>query len=65
MKNETGATKRWEKPQLTVMVRSKPDEAVLVACKSTSEWIHGPVDTHYNYCHYIEECTDCSVQGAS
>jgi hypothetical protein len=65
MENETGATKRWEKPQLTIMVRSKPDEAVLVTCKSISEWLRGPVDTTHNYCLYVEECTNCSSQTAS
>jgi hypothetical protein len=28
------AKKRWEQPQLLVLVRSEPEEAVLAACKS-------------------------------
>jgi hypothetical protein len=28
--------KRWEKPKLVVLVRGKPEEAVLVACKQVS-----------------------------
>jgi len=46
MKNETEANKPWVKPQLTIMVRSKPEEAVLHACKTGTprrrEWrVHG------------------------
>ena len=26
--------KQWQKPQLVVLVRSKPEEAVLTACKA-------------------------------
>ena len=36
--------KAWEKPQLLVLARSKPEEAVLLACKSSS--ISGLNDTH-------------------
>lgn len=28
--------KTWTKPQLTVLLRSKPDESVLLACKGFS-----------------------------
>lgn len=27
--------KTWSKPELTVLIRHKPEEAVLTACKST------------------------------
>jgi len=29
--------KSWQKPELIVLVRSKPEEAVLIACKSSAE----------------------------
>ncbi|MBN2317497.1 MAG: hypothetical protein JXR49_00375 [Acidobacteria bacterium] len=29
----TKPKKKWEKPQLIVLVRSRPEEAVLLACK--------------------------------
>jgi hypothetical protein len=32
--------KTWQKPELTVLVRNKPEEAVLVACKT--EHTDGP-----------------------
>ena len=28
--------KQWQKPQLVVLLRSKPEEAVLTACKTAS-----------------------------
>jgi hypothetical protein len=30
---EQTAKKQWQKPELIVLVRSKPEEAVLAACK--------------------------------
>jgi hypothetical protein len=33
MKNET-RKKAWQKPQLVIMVRSKPEETVLQGCKT-------------------------------
>jgi hypothetical protein len=33
MKNET---KQWQKPELIVLVRNKPEETVLTACKVTT-----------------------------
>jgi len=32
--------KEWKSPELTVLVRSKPEEAVLIACKT--DHITGP-----------------------
>ncbi len=37
-----GAQKRWQKPELTVLVRSKPEETVLLTCKTGSQ--AGPVE---------------------
>ena len=39
--------KTWEKPKLIVLVRSKPEEAVLQTCKNGEET--GP-DTAYGGC---------------
>lgn len=54
MSHETETTKQWEKPQLIVMVRGKPEEAVLSACKNTT------IDTGYNHmnsrCMYPHTC---------
>jgi hypothetical protein len=41
--------KQWQKPELTVLVRSKPEEAVLTTCKlnTNSELTHpSSVATH-------------------
>lgn len=37
------AKKRWEQPQLLVLVRSEPEEAVLAACKSGYDFGPGAV----------------------
>jgi hypothetical protein len=49
MNNETKrqAHKQWDKPQLIVLVRSKPEEAVLTACKPVGAT--GP-NTNYSNC---------------
>lgn len=39
--------KTWVTPELIVLVRSKPEEAVLAACKGNQE---GPIDGHGPLC---------------
>lgn len=55
---------KWEKPQLIVLVRGKPEEAVLVICKTamavagpwsvagegTSCYLKGPLPDHHTPC---------------
>jgi hypothetical protein len=36
--------KAWQKPELIVLVRSKPEEAVLVVCKTPNSKFMGPND---------------------
>jgi hypothetical protein len=36
----------WKKPELTVLVRSRPEEAVLAGCKTLGQ--SGPVKNHCN-----------------
>jgi hypothetical protein len=48
--------KKWEKPMLTVLVRSKPAEAILTDCKSgPAEGLSGPgsEDGGCSYACYI------------
>jgi hypothetical protein len=45
--------KTWQKPQLIVLVRSKPEEAILQACKGVGS---GPYD-------YDQGCTAVPVCG--
>ena len=40
-----GSHKQWVRPQLTVLVRSRPEEMVLAGCKSVSTW-QGPNSTN-------------------
>ena len=35
--------KQWEKPELIILTRSKPEEAVLTACKSNPQTL-GPAN---------------------
>jgi len=43
--------KEWKTPELIVLVRSKPEEAVLAACKTPSGYTPGPNTT-------IKKCSD-------
>jgi hypothetical protein len=61
MKRNTGAKKRWEKPQLTIIVRGKPEEGVLLACKGGGS---GP-DVALGSCDSIFGCGQCDALTAS
>jgi hypothetical protein len=51
--------KQWTKPELIVLVRSKPEEAVLVACKTAEGG--GDVTTTVNIC--VWACSTPCVYG--
>ena len=34
--------KEWKTPELIILVRSKPEEAVLAACKTNPQYAPGP-----------------------
>ena len=55
--------KTWIEPELIVLVRSKPEEAVLSTCKMI---IHtGPID-HYQPCVVLQDwCIECKDSGTS
>ena len=58
--------KRWEKPQLKILVRGNKDELVLVSCKQN--WLEGGVDgpdMHFNGSCNAIECGLCSEYNAS
>jgi hypothetical protein len=50
----------WSRPELIVLVRSGPDEAVLSACKSWSEGPKGQDSVNYACLALSGPCTDCS-----
>ena len=55
--------KKWEKPSLRVIVRSKTEEAVLTACKFDGYSGAGHLD---NGCRQTAGmCVACPVQGVS
>ena len=55
--------KKWATPLLTVLVRGKPEERVLCACKSTS--LSGSGDTQ-SLCKVLSPaCSICETQAAS
>jgi hypothetical protein len=50
--------RRWAKPELIVLVRSKPEEAVLLGCKTTLGIGLDP-STAYFHCQASDPCTAC------
>jgi hypothetical protein len=46
--------KTWEIPKLVVLVRNKPEEAVLGACKSSSTEPAGPHFSPGSGCWFLE-----------
>jgi hypothetical protein len=54
--------KQWTKPELIALVRSKPEEAVLSACKALVQ--AGPVQFWVN-CEGVGGCVACAVNVGS
>ena len=54
--------KEWVKPELLVLVRNKPEERVLVACKSSTPPTEGPGNA-YGLCQYYTG--QCNAQAVS
>ena len=50
--------KTWQAPQLIVLTRSKPEEAVLSGCK-TDEGATGSPVVHDFMCDQVAACSDC------
>jgi len=52
--------KTWVMPELIVLVRSKPEEAVLTACKGGGT-VAGPRGTWWLMCSWTgEDCSRCA-----
>lgn len=56
----TESKKEWVTPELIVLVRSKPEEAVLLSCKMNVVGITGMNSTNVN-CFYRRSNTNCST----
>jgi hypothetical protein len=56
--------KAWQKPQLVVLTRGKPEEAVLDACKVFPQV--GAIASIFAWCAQdLGGCVDCSTVAAS
>ena len=60
--------KVWQKPILLVLTRSKPEESVLNACKSSTTWTSP--QTTVGYCTQVPNmahipCDGCNTVAAS
>jgi len=53
---------KWNKPELTILIHSNPEEKVLTACKGTD--IDGASNIFDN-CIGDPSCSECSSIGAS
>ena len=59
-----GERKMWEKPELVVLLRSKPEEAVLAFCK-LSAGSSGPINGAGWCGNATGGCPACAVFGSS
>ena len=48
--------KVWDKPKLVVLVRAKPEEAVLVSCKTETAWVTGDIEREKCYLKTAATC---------
>ncbi|MBC8446887.1 MAG: hypothetical protein H8D78_03980 [Chloroflexi bacterium] len=55
--------KQWQKPELIVLVRSKPEEAVLTACKGAA--MPGADAVAQRNCVTVFGCPGCLLEMAS
>jgi hypothetical protein len=60
---EATMKKTWESPKLIVLVRVRPEESILGACKSLNGPIPGPNDDYY-FCG-DEYCALCNATADS
>jgi hypothetical protein len=56
--------KEWIEPELIVLVRSNPEEAVLVTCKAHINETHGPngLNTHSRCDSTVGGCAMCDEE---
>jgi hypothetical protein len=56
--------KAWSKPTLITLFRGRPEEAVLLACKTENDGVLGPEGTGARDCD-VQEFEDCQYVGAT
>jgi hypothetical protein len=54
--------KAWQKPVLIVLVRSRPEEAILNGCKGQQS---GAPENGDDYCLSVDVCVECTGWSAS
>ena len=52
----TNKKKTWEKPQMTVLTREHPEEAVLTGCKGSYD---SSGDAGFNYACFYDNASSC------
>jgi hypothetical protein len=59
--------KIWEKPELVVLARSRPEENVLGFCKTGGDTSTSPIPNHVGCMQEVapQDCIKCSVPGPS
>jgi len=62
MERQTGR-KAWQKPELTVLVRSKPEEAVLLGCKLNNKDVGA--SSANEACQKASDCDHCELYSPS
>lgn len=56
----------WSKPELTILVRNRPEEAILQYCKNEGDPIGtAPADDDNGSCRQEWRCTSCPSDGQS
>lgn len=55
--------KKWSTPKLTVLVRSRPEEAVLTVCKVQKPGVSGPATDSQNCGVGTVNCAACLSRG--
>lgn len=57
--------KAWAMPELIVLLRSKPEEAVLAACKQDKGGLNTGLGHTNNGCFQVPSCVSCLAVGLS
>ena len=53
--------KVWKRPEMTVLVRSKPEEAVLIACKAGTFTTSIDPNTSFSGCYFDVPVAGCQI----
>jgi len=54
-------TKVWQKPKLIILYRGRPEESVLLGCKTSPEFSGGGPLNKDSACYALLRCWDCEI----